>query len=167
MANLISLKRPMMLVNALVDLNLPNVKLNIFGEGPLFEGINNKLEVSGVDYHMFGNVVNASEHYFNVGDLFVHPSSHEGMSIAVLEAMSKGAVVVLADIPGNSEFKKIASKGIYFFSEQSELNDILLELCSLEKSVLEDMGKSVFYGARELFSEERIKSSWLRLISDA
>lgn len=36
-------------------------------------------------------------------DAFVHPASREGLSLALLEAMSHGLAVVAADTPGNAE----------------------------------------------------------------
>lgn len=45
-------------------------------------------------------------------DLFVQPSSREGMSLALLEAMSHGLAVIAADAPGNAE--AVADTGFIF-----------------------------------------------------
>lgn len=167
MSNLITLKRPLMLVNCLINLKLDDVKVNIFGDGELFNSVSGKLSSSGIGHKMYGNISNASEKYFCVGDIFVHTSSHEGMSIAILEAISKGNILVLADIPGNQVFKNIYPKGVYFFKTESELKNILRNLYSLERSELESIGRKMFFNGSLLFSEEKITNEWLRLIKSA
>jgi glycosyltransferase involved in cell wall biosynthesis len=69
------------------------------------------------------------EALYGAADLFVAPSVREGMSFALLEAMSHGLVPVVSDGPGNVE--AVAESGIVFpVADAEALSARLLELAA-------------------------------------
>jgi glycosyltransferase involved in cell wall biosynthesis len=56
----------------------------------------------------------------SASDIFVLPSLFEGMSNALLEAMSSGLACVASNIPANSELIKTAKNGLLFNPRDSE-----------------------------------------------
>lgn len=65
----------------------------------------------------------------SAADVFVHPASREGMSLAVLEAMSHGLAVIAADVPGNAE--AVATAGLLFdVGDESALAAKIAKLCA-------------------------------------
>ena len=83
--------------------DFPNARLTLVGEGPKRQ----ELERVARDFGMPETVVampGASddvEPLLRSADLFVLPSTEEGMSIALLEAMALGVPLVASAIPGN------------------------------------------------------------------
>lgn len=91
------------------------------------------------------------ELYFNSG-LFVLPSSHEGLPIAILEALSFGVPVVASDIPANLEIGLPA--GSYFpLGDVDALAGRITAVAAVEEST-GDREKRTEWAARE-FSWER------------
>ena len=103
----------------------------------------------------FRNRTELSELYSNTG-LFVLPSSHEGLSIAILEALSYGAVVVASNIPANMEVDLNADQ--YF--ELGNTND-------LANKITMHAGRANSGKRREnLINEVSEKYSWAKIASD-
>ena len=72
---------------------------------------------------------NDVEALYAAADLFVAPSLREGMSFALLEAMSHGLVPVVSDGPGNTE--AVGEAGVLFPAADAEaLSARLLELAA-------------------------------------
>lgn len=80
----------------------PQARLWLVGEGPHEGALAGQINALGLQ----GKVVLAGsfddvEDVLQAADVFVHPSLEEGMSLALLEAMSLGLPLVATDIPGN------------------------------------------------------------------
>lgn len=87
----------------IVRLSFPNARLTLVGEGPkrpLLEEIARNLGLSADAVAMPGASADV-EPLLRSADLFVLPSTEEGMSIALLEAMALGVPLVASAIPGN------------------------------------------------------------------
>lgn len=84
----------------------------------------------------------------------IHPSRVEGLSVAILEAMSYGKLVVMSDIPANREL--VDHSGIaYHVGRVSALRDVLQWL--LDDSTLVKMrGERAREVARRLYSWEHV-----------
>lgn len=86
-----------------VRLSFPNARLTLVGEGPkrpLLEETARNLGLSAEAVAMPG-MSDDVEPLLRAADLFVLPSTEEGMSIALLEAMALGVPLVASAIPGN------------------------------------------------------------------
>lgn len=86
--------------------------------------------------------------------IIVHPSESEGMSIAILEAMSYGKTVLASDIPENKE----ALGNCGFYSRRNSLNDLERKLTYLLKNpqILKLTGERAQNRVRDNFDWEKI-----------
>jgi colanic acid/amylovoran biosynthesis glycosyltransferase len=104
---LIDNKGPLMLIDAFCRLDNPQVRLQIVGEGPLRDTI----QARAADDPRIRVLGHRDDVHTLLGesDVFVRPSTTEGRSLAVLEAMAAGCAVVATDIPANAE---LVTRGI-------------------------------------------------------
>jgi glycosyltransferase involved in cell wall biosynthesis len=106
-SRLVPEKRHIDLITAFVSLKLPEYKLAIVGSSDHPDEYVKTLLDLGSQYT---NVVftgfqkgDALKSLYTHAALFVLPSSHEGLSISLLEALSYGLSVLASDIPANLE----------------------------------------------------------------
>ncbi|WP_166824130.1 glycosyltransferase family 4 protein [Iodobacter violaceini] len=111
-----------------VDFLLRSVQLNendvfIFvGDGPLLNECK-KIVLNDARYVFLGQLDSCLDLY-KVADYFASASFSEGLPLAVMEAYSCGAKLILSDIPPHKEILEMASKGsVAIFS-----NDVLIKL---------------------------------------
>ena len=98
-------KRQMDLIRAFLELDRPDLKLVFVGAADHHSDYAQKLEAlaksdSRIIFTGFQQGRALSELFANAA-LFALPSSHEGLPIVVLEAMSYGLPVLISDIPAN------------------------------------------------------------------
>lgn len=95
-------KRPGLLIPPVHDLRRRGHKvvLVIAGDGPLKERLLAAADLGGVRMLGFQNDVRG---LYWAADLFVLPSTHEGMPMAAIEALACGVPVLLSDIPPHRE----------------------------------------------------------------
>lgn len=95
------------LVEAFKQLSLPSVKLVIAGDADHQDGYVRKLKemCRGESNICFTGFIKGERLavLYACARLFVLPSAHEGLPIALLEAMSHGCPVLASDIPANRE----------------------------------------------------------------
>jgi glycosyltransferase involved in cell wall biosynthesis len=95
-------------------------KLLLVGDGPLREQISET--VSRLKMTEFVQVDGFIPHqkigeYFERSAIFVLPSTREGLSSALLEAMSSGCICLVSDIPDNIEIIRDGYNGLTFHSK--------------------------------------------------
>lgn len=106
-SRLVPEKRHLDLIHAFNLANLSGCKLVIVGgsdhpdayQASLYEQAKKNPNVVMTGFQRGENL----KALFTFADLFVLPSSHEGLSIALLEALSYGLPVLVSDIPANTE----------------------------------------------------------------
>lgn len=97
-------KNQQMLLEAFAGLqDHPEAQLLILGEGPLRPQLEAKARALEVEdrVHLPGFAANPSAYYASA-DVFAMPSNYEGLSIALLEAMSAGMRIVATDCPSGT-----------------------------------------------------------------
>ncbi len=81
-----------------------NLRLSIVGGGPLQSVLRRLSHSLGIDETVFfAGMINNIEEYLGHADLFVLPSRTEGLSNALLEAMSYGIPCIASRVGGNNE----------------------------------------------------------------
>ena len=93
----------------------PHVSLDIYGIGPLKENIEQEITTQGLNITLRGLQPNMHQ-VLRQYDAYVMCSTHEGLSLALMEAMSSGLPAFLSDIPVQRESGENAAE--YF-----DLND--------------------------------------------
>lgn len=89
--------------------NVPDARLDLVGEGGDYLSVEQELrEAVNADDELkrtvaFRGWVDDIEHYYAATDVFILPSTAEGMSNSLVEAMAWGRIVCASDIPQNRE----------------------------------------------------------------
>jgi glycogen synthase len=86
----------------MVRVEYSHAKLTLAGDGPERARLQTHIERLGLRGAVeLAGAVDEPVHLLRAADLFVLPSIEEGMSIALLEAMTLGIPIVASEIPGN------------------------------------------------------------------
>lgn len=90
-------KNPLFLLDIVKDLNIPNVKLLIVGDGELLEDVKTKTKEYGIkDKVIFTGAVSNPEDYYQAMDIYLMPSYYEGFPISAIEAQCADLPVILS-----------------------------------------------------------------------
>lgn len=133
--SLSSRKRPLLLINALKDINSQGqkVRADFIGDGPLRKSLEEEINKYGLSeiIQIHGHL-DELHHIVASADVFVLPSTSEGVSRACLEALCLGIPAVLRDVDGNGELIEVGVNG-YLFNDDSELSKIMLAAAELSR----------------------------------
>lgn len=77
--------------------------------------------------------------FYCAADVFAFPSKREGLSLAVMEAMSYGLPIIASDIRGNSELIDVNGGCRFDFRDQNDLHDKMNKFLDM-KDKWESMG---------------------------
>ena len=126
-----------------------------------------KFDIEKNDYNKYINFVETTfniEQYFRVSDIFIFPSLREGVSNALLEAMSCKVTPIITKLPGISKF--IIKDGINGCEFDSSDHDLfykkLIQLLS-SKEIRQNMGEEARNLIIDQFSSKKILPKYLNL----
>lgn len=137
-ARLVELKRHSILFDALKQ--LPFIKLQLVGVGPLEQELRQKAKEYGIDRQVEFLGLRAREDVYRLlkeSDLYVSSSSYEGLPIGVLEAMACGTPCLLSDIEQHAE---IAEKCPTLLLCPDSINQWVMAIRSLMSLSAEEVG---------------------------
>lgn len=147
------------LLEAFMSINDNELRLFLIGGiDELRSGISTNLlkrarENKNIIFHGYTKEVSK---YLSVIDVLVHPTYHEGFSMAIQQAMAMGCAIVTTNVPGPSEVIEEGVSGLLVPPENSyELRKAMEKIYtndSLRESFVNDGLKRV----RSLFSRERM-----------
>lgn len=145
------------LINAFskISMSAKNVKLIIIGEGPEKNNLSKQsLNLNLNDKIIFKGRLSKNEllYYYQNCNLFVLPSSHEGMSNALLEALACGLPVICANT-GGARFL-IRNNGVILKKITSS---------SLEKAIKKVMASTSLVKMRKESRKIAQKNSWEKI----
>ncbi|MBF0236077.1 MAG: glycosyltransferase family 4 protein [SAR324 cluster bacterium] len=134
----------------------PNVKWLIVGEGSLRNELENQVNALSLDRHVvfYGSVsFDKVPIMFAAADISILPSTDEGMTRAVLEAMAMNLPVVCSKVGGLLDVIRHDDNGIFFESRNSkDMADKVIRVCKdsklrqrLAKSARNDIEKYYEY----------------------
>ncbi|NOR55570.1 MAG: glycosyltransferase [Sulfurovum sp.] len=144
-------KRQDLLIEAAKKLS--NIHIFLVGEGENLQNLQEKAPVN-VTFLDAATNVNAA---LKEADVFALLSDSEGMSLAVMEALSCGIPLILSDIPSMQVF--IQENG---FLVENDIDVLVKVLEGLQKNDLEELGKSSEKLFNEKFNLEKKKNIYLR-----
>lgn len=106
--------------------------------------------------------------WFSECDVFVQPSLFEGLSLALLEAMARGAPVLASDIPGNRDALTSSNGTVGWLLPGSDPHawaDVLATVRD-DPSGAEEVGARARDHQRREFDEEQMYQRYMRLICE-
>jgi glycosyltransferase involved in cell wall biosynthesis len=143
------------------------VSLDIYGEvGPLQESLQRRIDETGVAVRLLSGTRITSELLAGY-DAFLMTSLHEGMSIALLEAIRTGLPSILNDIPSFRETARDAA--LYFQRDSAPDLSALLRRCCQDRAPLAAAAARAAAYAEEYTIEryvQSLRSLYTRVLSD-
>lgn len=135
-------KNQEVILKAISIINNPNIYCIICGEGDLDKYLNKLIIELNIlnNVKMLGFRLDVKE-LMGSSDLFVFPSIREGLSVALMEAMSAGLPVVCSKIRGNTDL--IDDKKGGYLVESTNVDEYIKAINSMvnEVEVRKDMGE--------------------------
>ena len=135
---------------------LPNMHLFLAGDGPLRPALEAQAARLGIGerVHLLG-IRRDRRNLFAAMDVFVLPSSWEGLSLALLEAMGAGRPVVATAVGGNGEVVTDGQTGLLVPSGDTAALAAALVRLGSDPPERERIGAAAAAEARDRFSIER------------
>lgn len=108
---------------------LNNIHYLICGRGEMWESLEQSAKEMGISDHVnfLGYRSDAPELY-KAGDLFLFVTLREGLSVALMEAMSSGMSIVCAKIRGNTDLIDDGVSGVFSENDPEVIAQHILEL---------------------------------------
>lgn len=141
--NLIKVKNPLFLANAIKNINNNNLYFIFCGIGSQKEECEKLLEnTSNV---LFTDFVDNLNEYFQASDYYIAVSLSEGFHLAAIEAMSCGLPVILSEITAHKYFlSKDKNAGLTF--DVNNINDLtnkIYEILNMDYSLMSDSARKI------------------------
>jgi glycosyltransferase involved in cell wall biosynthesis len=162
---LVDLKRADLLIKAWGALpHFDPARCVIVGDGPERETLQTLVDVEGLGNTVY--LVGAKDDvlpYYQMADIFVLPSLYEGLSVALLEAMSCGLCVIVAGSPGNLAVVEPGVNGLVFPVDKPELlKERLLEVLA-DGERRDALGQRARQRVRENYSIEVVALAHIKM----
>ena len=145
-----------------VEEKYPKAKLNIYGDGDDLENCKRKAE--GSDWIKYFGHTEQPLSAISKNEIFVLPSYHEGLSLALLDAAMLGKKIIATDIDGNREVVKNGQTGLLVpvrsIDKLAETMTIMLD----DKNRANKMSKSVRDYYKQKFDLEKIFDSKMKTL---
>ncbi len=140
-----------------------DLQLLVVGEGPQFSYLTNKASMLPNDKIIFlGAQANIAD-LLNLFNIFVLPSTTEGTSLTVLEAMSVELPVVISAVGGNKSIVSHNITGMLFNCNDFEEFELCIDNLLADMDKMKVMGKMARNSVKENFSFDKMLDSYLEL----
>lgn len=142
-----------------------NVKLLLIGGGPLFRQLQKQAKDLGVDQQVtFTGYREGASRYLSALDVFVMPSHSEGLSIALLEAMSAKLPVLASNI--SSITAVVAQKdSLLPVADVNAWTEALKAYFELPRTILKLNGSASFEKAQTEFNKPDFQANYRRKLT--
>lgn len=141
-------------------------RLNLIGTGPEFQSIRAFSEQLGLtgDVSFHGHIPHDEmPAIYQEADIFVLPSTGtEGLSVALLEAMSSGLPIIASDVIGNRSVLDDSMAILVPARNEKEMSDAM-ERLSVDDALRKELGRAARKKAVEMFSWKRVAQKELEL----
>jgi glycosyltransferase involved in cell wall biosynthesis len=169
-ARLVDFKGVDVAVKAFTLLKDKQIFLHIFGDGPLRSWLEKFIEENGLSNRVFLHGKKSNRlvlEYMRSCDIFIMPSRREGLSSAILEALSCGMPIIASNVGGN-KFVVINGFNGFLYSVESyeELAKAIMLLAQNEK-LRKLMGERSLYIWKSSFSPQAIIKQFIRVVKVA
>jgi len=166
--NLIPRKGVALLIESLnlLQMTVPDFLAVIVGQGEELENLKTLVIKYSLNDHVkfHGRVTNDElSELYSIADVFVLPSTSEGQSVAILEAMASGLPVVASDIEGNKESIQVGVNGLLFENGSAEKLSEALATLLTDQNLKKMMSTNSSEKYLEKFSTKTQIDSYLKI----
>ena len=163
---LIPRKNHAVIIKALAELHNPNLYYFVAGDGEIKDELENLISELGLEKNVFllGYRTDISR-LCNSADIFALPSVHEGLSVALMEAMGCGKPVVASRIRGNVDLIDDGKGGYLVPTYDATMYAGKLNLLYNDEHSQEEMGEYNIEKVKE-FDIEPVKHQLFRILSE-
>jgi len=142
----------------------PQFKLIIVGSGPYKDNFETLAKILQIDeYVIFVGGTRDVKKYYDIADIFILPSKSEGISNALLEAMSMELAVIATAIGGIPEVIKDLDNGCLTYPSSSAIAE-KLELLIANKNLRDRLGNAARKSIIANFSIEKVVKKYIEYI---
>ncbi|MBW7886970.1 MAG: glycosyltransferase [Bacteroidetes bacterium] len=135
----------------------PTIKLVLVGDGNYREELEKEAKNSGINNSViFTGTQKDINSYLAIFDIFVLPSLHEGLSIAIIEAMAMEKAIIATNVGGIPELIKNEFNGILVEPRKPEELYKAMKYLLLQPSKRLRFGKNSRKKAEECFNLDKI-----------
>ncbi len=129
-SSLIESKRPLLFLESIKELDLPDVEGIIIGDGALFSSLHEFTKTNNMRVTFKGWMEPAElKIWYQAADIFVFPSVKEAFGLVGVEALASGTPIVSTGIGGIDDYLQNQMNGTQFeVDDLSDLRDQLREL---------------------------------------
>jgi len=145
-----------------------DLRFLVIGDGPEKDFLQMLANELGVEQHVeFTGHIRDMDSIWPKIDIYVLCSRHEGLSIALLEAMAHGVLVIATAVGGNTEVIQNRGNGILIPTESPvAIAESCLELLKAPADQLRSMQLSAINTVAECYSSTTCAENYLRLYHD-
>ena len=157
-----------MSVELLHAMSIP-VQLVVIGDGPERKALEASIQVRGSlagKVIFVGETADVSSH-LNSFDIFVLPSLAEGMSNALLEAMSTGIACLATNVGGNPELIENRSSGLLFEPRDVKTLAERLKILALKPQYRRELGDNARRRIEKHYSLHQMMHNYTRMYTQA
>ena len=162
---LIERKRPSLLLDAVASLNIAEAvgaEVHFLGDGPERSNLERSARNLRCSVTFHGSTPHSKViSHLSSSDIFVLPSYGEGMSNALLEAMSLGLACVVTDIPANRDLIRHYETG-FLFKSTDDLREIVQLLLS-DQDLISAVGEAAQQEIIKKYSFEKVSKQYASL----
>lgn len=165
---LVTRKKQEMLMEAfaLIHNKFPEMRLMLIGRGPMELLLKAKANNLNISDKVIFSWDNQAFGYYNLFDCFVLPSDQEGLSIALLEAMSFGLPCIVASTENSHEVISSGENG--FIIKSNDKNELaqVLEFLYKNKGLREKIGLEARNIVKNDFSLDNMVKKYDNIFND-
>ncbi|WP_100615110.1 glycosyltransferase [Confluentibacter citreus] len=154
--NLIPVKGIEVLINAVIELEKPNIKLLIVGNDKGAYANSLKIMTEGIDSIQFLGKKTDVRPYHAIADVFVIPTLElgEGLPVAPLEAMASGKIVIGSNVSGVKDILEPFPDCIFQPNNVESLKECLLRIQHMKQEEYKQLGKDMRSRVERMYSIE-------------
>jgi len=146
--------------------DIPNIKLNIFGKGPM-EALLKKMiiEMDLTNSVFIKGFVKHAELIQNIllSDVVILPSLYEAQSVAMLEAMAFKKPIIAFDFPFTRECIKNYYNGLLAKSRDSDSLANKIKELLMDKNLMNNLGKNAYTYVKENHNWEKQIKKYIKI----
>jgi glycosyltransferase involved in cell wall biosynthesis len=127
-----------------------NVRINFYGKGLSEKSVKRMVQMLHLNGRVsFQGFVSSVEEIWRNNQLLLLPSRHEGMPLAVIEAMMCGRPCLVTNVSGNPEHVDDGVTGFIAAGATVDAVDAVLERAWLHRDQLKEMGRAAYNAIRQ------------------